>query len=44
MGVDCRNTRAWLTHSAERTERLDALGGVLMIGLGGVLAPTRRAP
>jgi threonine/homoserine/homoserine lactone efflux protein len=32
--------RQWLARSPKRLRRLDATGGVLMIGLGGVLATT----
>lgn len=35
--------RGWFTRSPKRTERLEAAGGVMMIGLGGVLATAHRA-
>jgi threonine/homoserine/homoserine lactone efflux protein len=35
--------RQWFSRSPKRLQRLDATGGVLMIGLGGVLATTSRS-
>ena len=35
--------RQWFARSPKRIQRLDATGGVLMIGLGGVLATSSKA-
>jgi threonine/homoserine/homoserine lactone efflux protein len=35
--------RQWFARSPKRVQRLDATGGVLMIGLGGVLATSSKA-
>lgn len=35
--------RQWFARSPKRLQRLDATGGVMMIGLGGVLATTSKA-
>ena len=35
--------RQWFARSPRRLQRLDATGGVMMIGLGGVLATTSKA-
>lgn len=35
--------RQWFARSPKRIERLDATGGVMMIGLGGVLAASTKA-